>query len=477
MIQAVTRAEQAILDRHRTVNLLATSHDAKRAAARAQTAIPRLRGVLAKVSGESPERGPVFDLRTNERVRMFLARPDAAELAEIGCATPDHVIRTKPTALVLRDLAFEDPEALTKTIEREVLAYAASYDAYFERMCREKGITRKKLDPWPRVVLMPGIGLCTVGKTRKEAAIAADVYEHTIDVMTNAADIGTYAPASRSDLFDVEYWSLEQAKLKPIVEAQLARRIALVTGAASGIGKATARRLLDLGAHVVLVERDQAALDLTAAELGRGRASQVATAVADVCSELDVVSAVELAVRTFGGLDLVVSNAGTAPEGRLDLPEGAAALRTSLEVNLLAHNHVARAASAVMLAQGRGGCLLFNASKAAFNPGAGFGPYAVAKSALVALMRQYAIDLGAHGIRSNAVNADRIHTGLFGGGVLESRAAARGLSAEDYFRANLLKREVTAGDVADAFAYLASATATTGCVLTVDGGNAAAFPR
>ena len=130
-----------------------------------------------------------------------------------------------------------------------------------------------------------------------------------------------------------------------------------------------------------------------------------------------------------------------------------------------------------MEAQGRGGCLLFNASKSAFNQGPGFGPYAVAKAALVALMRQYAVDLAPQGIRANAVNADRIRTALFGGGVLESRAQARGLTPDEYFRANLLKREVMADDVAAAFAYLATARATTGCVVTVDGGNAAAFPR
>jgi NAD(P)-dependent dehydrogenase (short-subunit alcohol dehydrogenase family) len=131
----------------------------------------------------------------------------------------------------------------------------------------------------------------------------------------------------------------------------------------------------------------------------------------------------------------------------------------------------------VMQAQGRGGCLCFNVSKSAFNPGAGFGPYAVAKTALLGLMRQFAVDLGPLGIRSNAVNADRIRTRLFDGGVLESRATARGLSVEAYFRSNLLTREVAARDVADAFVYLATARATTGCVLSVDGGNAAAFPR
>jgi rhamnose utilization protein RhaD (predicted bifunctional aldolase and dehydrogenase)/NAD(P)-dependent dehydrogenase (short-subunit alcohol dehydrogenase family) len=477
MIRAVTKAEQAIGDRHRTVSLPASSYDLARATDRARSVLPRLRGALARLAGEPPERGPILELRTSETVRMFLGRPDAFDLAQIGCATPDHVLRTKPTALVLREPRYDDMTALDAALERDITAYARAYDAYFAKMCAEKSVTRTKLDPWPRVILLPGLGLCSVGKTRKEASIAADVYEHTIDVMTNAAGIGTYAPVSRSDLFDVEYWSLEQAKLKKGTDAPLAGRIALVTGAASGIGRATARRLVELGAHVVLVDRNAVELEVAHAELGRGRASQVTRCDADVTSGPDVERAIAHAVTTFGGLDLVVSNAGRAPEGRLDTPAGEEALRQSLDLNLLAHNQVARAAAEVMIAQGRGGCLLFNASKSAFNQGPGFGPYAVAKAALVALARQYAIDLGPSGIRSNAVNADRIRTALFDGGVVESRAQARGLSVEDYFRANLLGREVTADDVAGAFAYLAQARATTGCVVTVDGGNAAAFPR
>ena len=477
MIKAVTRAELAIHDRHRTVSMPSSSYDAARAATRAAEVLPLLRGALAKVCGDASESGSILELRASESVRVFLARPDAYDLAQIGCATPDHVIRTKPTALLARDLKLDDPAQLSATLEREIRAYAGSYDIYFERMCIEKQVTRTKLDPWPRVVLLPGVGLCAVGKTRKEACIAADIYEHTIDIMMSAADIGTYAPVSRSDLFDLEYWSLEQAKLKKAPSLPLSQRIALVTGAASGIGKATAKRLLELGAHVTLVDRDSVELQVAQVELARGRTSQVTSAEADVTSFDDVERAVAHTVRTFGGIDLVVSNAGTAPEGRLDTVVGEEALRGSLDVNLLAHNHVARAASNVMLAQGFGGCLLFNASKSAFNPGPGFGPYAVAKAALVALTKQYAVDLGRYGIRSNAVNADRVRTALFGGGMLESRAKARGLTIDDYFRANLLEREVKAEHVADAFAYLASAYATTGCILTVDGGNAAAFPR
>jgi NAD(P)-dependent dehydrogenase (short-subunit alcohol dehydrogenase family) len=462
MIYAVTQAERFIADKRKTVKLVAGGPK------KDEGLLPRLRGALAKAQGAPMERGPILSVRATDRVLEFLTRDDAQELSQIGCATPDHVIRTKPTPLFLREGA---------DVEAEVQSFAAQYDAYFEVMTRTKGVTKKKLDPWPRVVLAPGLGVVAVGKTRAEAEIAADVYEHTIDVIANAAAVGRYAPVSRDDLFDLEYWSLEQAKIKKTEEKALGRAIALVTGAASGIGRATAARMCELGAHVMMVDRDADGLAFTFGELASKHKSQIAHAACDVTKPDEVARAVAACVRRFGGLDILVSNAGNAPEGMLHTKAGDDALRASVDLNMLAHNTVARAASEVMLAQGRGGCLLFNASKAAFNPGPGFGPYAVAKAALVALVRQYAIDLGKSGIRANAVNADRIRTNLFGGGVLESRAKARGLSVEGYFRANLLEREVTADDVADAFAWLATARATTGCIVPVDGGNASAFPR
>jgi rhamnose utilization protein RhaD (predicted bifunctional aldolase and dehydrogenase)/NAD(P)-dependent dehydrogenase (short-subunit alcohol dehydrogenase family) len=462
MIAAVTRAERYVGDKRGTVSVALPVRRTKLE----QLVLPRLRGALAKLMGEEPERGPILLTRSTEQVLAFLERKDAFDLSQTGCATPDHVIRTKPTALFVRAPSYDDPAKLTIQLENEITLFARRYDAYFEEMCAAKKVSRKKLDPWPRIILLPGFGLVSVGKTQKEASVAAEIYEHTIDVMEAAAGIGTYAPVSRSDLFDLEYWSLEQAKIKKVPEPALFGRVALVTGAASGIGRATAEAFVRLGASVVLVDKDPV---------------QIPGATLSVAANVIVTShareAVERAVSAFGGLDIVVSNAGNAPEGRLDTESGESALERSLELNLMAHNHVARAAAEVMLAQGRGGCLLFNASKSAFNPGPNFGPYAVAKAGLVALMRQYAVDLGQYGVRANAVNADRIRTALFGAGVVESRAAARGVSVEEYFRANLLHREVTADDVADAFVYLAGALSTTGCVLTVDGGNAAAFPR
>jgi NAD(P)-dependent dehydrogenase (short-subunit alcohol dehydrogenase family) len=189
-----------------------------------------------------------------------------------------------------------------------------------------------------------------------------------------------------------------------------------------------------------------------------------------------VEATVRAAVLRYGGLDGVISNAGTAPQAPIDrCPPGL--LEDSLAVNLLSHQWLAAAATAVMRAQGMGGFLLFNASKSAFNPGPGFGPYAIAKAGLVALMKQYAIEGGDAGIRANAINADRVRTSLLDPAEVEARAQARGLTADDYFRSNLLGREVTAEDGAQGFVALALAEATTGTVLTVDGGNIAAAPR
>lgn len=464
MIAAVTRAENAVPP------LAASS--AANASIEAAQLLPVVRGVLARLSGAENERAPIVVVRQSPSILAFLARQDARELSQRGPATPDHVLRTKPVPLF-----FAEKNADAETIERAVAAYARTYDAYFDEQSKKKNVAPKKLDPWPRVLLFPNLGIVATGKTKKDAEIAADIYEHTVGVIQNASRVGVYTPVDRGHAFDVEYWSLEQAKLKKAAQLPMAEKIAVITGAASGIGRATAARFLELGAHVVLCDRDESALETTRRALGEKRSSMIVARVADVTDETSVRAVFDLASRTFGGVDVVVSNAGNAPEGLLHTEQGQGALAQSLDLNFRAHNVVATAAVDVFRRTRRPGAVLFNASKSAFNPGPGFGPYAVAKAALIALMRQYAVDLGKEGIRANAVNADRIRTNIFGGGVLESRAKARGLEVDDYFRANLLGREVTADDVADAFAYLALARATTGCIVTVDGGNAAAFPR
>jgi len=459
MIALVTRAEQALPAAAAPSDGPTELDDERRSVALA------FRGALARAT----ERGWIAHWRSAPKMAHFTRRADLAKVSQQGCATPDHVIRTKRSPLILGDR--QPDEALA--------SYAKSYDEYVERCARERHVTVKKLDSLPRVVLVRDLGVLCLGKSKSDAMIVGDIYEHTVEIIEAASALGEYRPVGELDLFDVEYWSLEQAKLalKKQAAGALEGKVALVTGAASGIGLATSRALLAAGAHVVVTDRDERVLDAVSEWPQEKYPDRFVARVCDVTKERDCRAAVAAACDAFGGLDVLVSNAGTAPSGLLHEASGDTALRRSLEENLLSHQQMARAAAQAMIAQGCGGVLLFNASKSAFNPGAEFGPYAIPKAAVVALMRQYAIDLGAHGIRANAINADRVRTKLFDEGVLEARARARGLSPSEYFRANLLSRETTAEHVAEAFVFLASAEATTGCVITVDGGNPAAFPR
>lgn len=433
-----------------------------------------VRGVICSMEGGQRLVGT---WSTCSDVMSLMAREDADELSQIGPITPDHVIRTKPLPLWLGDADQFHADSLRSYVVDRMSAYCVAYNSYFERNKDASRCPLERLDPFPRVVLVPGVGAFTLGKTLSDAKIARDIYEHSARVMQNAALGSGYRPTTEAELFQLEYWSLEQAKLKRGGEKGLARQIALVTGAAGGIGLATARALLSAGAHVYMTDRAPDRLASAAQSLAEAYGERVAWGLCELTDPGQVAEMVRQCVLQFGGLDHLVSNAGYAPTGLLHESEGDVALRQSLDVNLLSHQNVAREAACLFLRQGTGGSMGFNASKSAFNQGAGFGPYAVAKAALIALAKQYAVDLGQHGVRSNVVNADRIRTGLFDGSVLAERAAARGVSPDAYFSQNLLHRETLASDVADAFVWLCQANATTGGVITVDGGNAAAFAR
>jgi len=248
--------------------------------------------------------------------------------------------------------------------------------------------------------------------------------------------------------------------------------VAVVTGGGSGIGAATAKAMAREGAEVAVFDRDLEAARAVAKQIG-GHALPVAC---DVTKEEEVRRAFDAVCEKFGGVDIVVSNAGAAWQGRIgDVDEKT--LRQSFELNFFAHQSVAQSAVRIMKAQGTGGCLLFNTSKQAVNPGKDFGPYGLPKAATLFLVKQYALDHGKDGIRANAVNADRIRTGLLTNDMVAARAKARGVTESDYMSGNLLGREVTADDVADAFVFLALARKTTAAVVTVDGGNIEASMR
>jgi NAD(P)-dependent dehydrogenase (short-subunit alcohol dehydrogenase family) len=351
-------------------------------------------------------------------------------------------------------------------------AFVLEYQAYFNRNNARCGGAKRTLDPLPRIVLVPGLGLFGLGRSKKDARIAADLAEAAIETITDAEAIGTFESISEAEMFDMEYWSLEQAKLGKEPEKPLAGQIAIVTGAGGAIGAATARAFAAAGAEVALLDVDLDAAKAPAKEIG-GAAFAVQCDVTDASS---VRSAFDRVVETFGGVDIVVSNAGAAWQGRIGEVDESV-LRESFDLNFYGHQRVAQNAVRIMRAQGTGGCLLFNASKQAVNPGPNFGPYGLPKAATLFLARQYALEYGADGIRANAVNADRVRSGLLSELFIAERAKARGVSEKDYMTGNLLGREVTPDDVAQAFLHQALELKTTGDVTTVDGGNIAAVLR
>jgi rhamnose utilization protein RhaD (predicted bifunctional aldolase and dehydrogenase)/NAD(P)-dependent dehydrogenase (short-subunit alcohol dehydrogenase family) len=430
---------------------------------------PILRGACAiKKEGAEPVRF-IAELRTAPEILDYVNGKEIASYSQRGVVTPDHIIRTKNKPLVVPAPEAGKLDDFARGVKAAVEAFVADYDAYFERENAAVGGTKTKLDPMPRVILVPGIGLFGLGRTAKDAAIAGDLAENTVKVITEAEAIGRYDPLPTSDLFALEYWSLEQAKLKGAVVKPLTGQVAVVTGAGA-IGTATAKALASDGAAVAVLDLDgEAAKKAAATAKGLG-------VRCDVTKREDVARAFAAVCDRFGGVDILVSNAGAAWQGRIGEVSDET-LRKSFELNFFAHQTVAQAAVRIMLKQDTGGVLLFNISKQAVNPGQNFGPYGLPKAATMLLMRQYALDYGADGIRSNGVNADRIRSGLLTDDMIAARSKARGLTEADYMSGNLLHAEVTADDVAQAFLALAKARRTTGHVETVDGGNIAAALR
>jgi NAD(P)-dependent dehydrogenase (short-subunit alcohol dehydrogenase family) len=414
----------------------------------------------------------VLDFRVNDAVMNFVNGADVERYGQAGVVTPDHNIRIKNRSLAVAAPEHGALDAFKASVRNAVAAYGETYKSYFASNNLRVGGIKTMLDPMPRVVLVPGIGLFGLGRSKKDAKIAADLAEAAIATITDAEAVGRFEPLPESDLFDVEYWSLEQAKLGNAKEPPLAGQVAVITGAGGAIGSATAKAFAAAGAEVALLDIDEAAAQAKAKAIG-GAALGLRCDVTDAASVRDAFAQV---VSHFGGVDIAVSNAGAAWQGRIGEVDEAV-LRQSFELNFYGHQRVAQAAVKVMQAQGTGGCLLFNVSKQAVNPGPDFGPYGLPKAATLFLVRQYALDHGGEGIRANAVNADRIRSGLLTEEMIASRSKFRGVSERTYMQGNLLGREVAAEDVAQAFLAQALALKTTADVTTVDGGNIAAALR
>ena len=471
MIALVTLAEERLQRNRKAVFVTA---QLPQAVAPVTAVAPILRGACSRKDAniEGAWRRLILDFRTGPEIVNFVGGADLARYSQAGVVTPDHTIRTKNWPLVVAAPEDGKTDDFKRAARAAVTAFVERYDTYFARQNARVGGIKKALDPLPRVALVPGLGLFGLGRSKKDARIAADLAQCAIEVITDAEAIGRFESISEAEMFDMEYWSLEQAKLSAAAEKPLAGQIAVITGAGGTIGAATAKAFAAAGAEVALLDLDERAAQAAAKALG-GAALAVRCDVTDAAS---VSAAFDRVVEAFGGVDIVVSNAGAAWQGRIgEVPEHV--LRQSFELNFYGHQRVAQAAVKIMLAQDTGGCLLFNVSKQAVNPGPNFGPYGLPKAATLFLVRQYAVDYGADGIRANAVNADRIRSGLLTDDFIAARAKARGVSEKDYLSGNLLGREVTAEDVAQAFLHQALELKTTGDVTTVDGGNIAAAMR
>ncbi len=470
-IDAVTQAESYI-SQHTRKKLTIRQTPPKQAKEILNSIAPILRGLYF----EKSQMNWLVHHRECDKALQFASSQECLEWTQIGTATPDHVIRTKQKPLILNLKNLEDENALRHEITQALNQFMQSYHQYFISNKEQKAVEKKELDQLPRIILVSGLGLITMGKTPKETNIAADIYQHTIEIIQDAFSVGSYQPLKDHDLFDMEYWSLEQAKLGKSSPSLLQGKVVYITGAASGIGLATAKLFAEKGANLFLVDISSDQLQKAAEQIKKECKTEVETSSLDVTDEKAVSESFKQIVQKFGGLDFLISNAGNAVQGSIAEIDRAA-LRKSFELNFFSHHHLAAQAVKIFLKQQTGGTLLFNASKAAFNPGKFFGPYALPKAGVVALTKQFALDYGDQGIRANAINADRIRTGLFTKDFIEERASARGLKPEEYFKDNLLRQEVLDKDVAQAFLHLALSEKTTGCVFSVDGGNIAASPR
>ena len=480
-IELISRAEEAIAHRAKGrarfggVSVTSPAEDERRRVALAVA--PHLRGLV----GRDRRQIVVFDDAPD--VLEFAGSLEAAALCGVGPATPDHTIYTKRLPCFVPVDRPGDPEAVKAALDPAVARFVGDYTAYFEAHNRE-GATLQ--DALPRVVVVAGLGMFTIGKDRRTAGIVSDIYHHTISVLGAASSFGQYVSLSAKDAFDVEYWPLELYKLAQAPpEKELSRRIALVTGAAGGIGRAVALRLAAEGAHVVVTDVDAAGARKVAEEViaaqGGGRALGLGL---DVTSESAVRAALEAVVLAYGGLDIVVSNAGiahSAPVDRMALADW----ERSFAVNSTGHFLIARESMRVLKAQGLGGALVFVATKNVMSPGKDFSAYSASKAAEAQLAKVLALEGGPVGIRSNIVNPDAVFrdSKLWSEDVRRERARAQGISVDDledfYRKRNILARPILPEDVAEAVLFLASdrSAKTTGCTLTVDGGVKDAFPR
>ncbi|MDQ1735138.1 MAG: hypothetical protein QOH56_1389 [Pseudonocardiales bacterium] len=443
--------------------------------ARAATLAPAIRGLA------STDRVQVGHFTDTDEVLDFLSHSQHSRLAALGTSCPDHFLRTKVRPMVL-DLPPTAPiEEVLERLTALHQAYREEYREYYERNATTGSPAMRGADP--AIVLIPGVGMFSFGANKQTARVAGEFYVNAINVMRGAEAVSTYAPINEAEKFRIEYWSLEEAKLQRMPKPKpLATRVALVTGAGSGIGRAIAHRLATEGACVVVADLNAENAATVAAEIGN---TDVAVAVtADVSDEDQIASAFAQAVLAFGGVDLVVNNAGLS----ISKPLSETTVHDwDLQHDVMARGSflVSREAARVMTEQGIGGDIVYISSKNSLFAGPNNVAYGAAKADQAHQVRLLAAELGEHGIRVNGVNPDGVvrGSGIFAGGWGAQRAAVYGVPEEElgafYAKRTLLKKEVLPEHIANAVLVLTGGelSLTTGLHIPVDAGVAAAFLR
>ena len=478
-IELVSRAEEFIKTGTRAVfgGWIRNALDVDQRHRAAAAVAPTLRGLI------SQRQKMVLRFDDSPDVLEFIGSKDGQRLSGIGPATPDHLIHTKRQPLWLEVKDATDLSEIRDRLQQGLADYAEEYARWYQTHTSSE---HPMLDPGPRVILLPGVGMWTTGKDALAAQITGDIYHHTISVIGAAQANSEYTSLTPQDAYDAEYWPLELYKLTLAPpEKELARRVALVTGGASGIGKAIAIGLASAGAHVAVTDVDAEGSIAVAEEInqacGPGRGKSFTMNVAD---QREVARAFQDLRLAYGGLDILVSNAGVAPVGAIDTLS-LAEWQRALDINTTGHFLVAAEAVRLMKEQGTGGSMVFIGTKNVPAPGADFGAYSVSKAAEVQLARVLALENGQFGIRVNVVNPDAIFQGsrLWSDELRQERASAHGVSIDQledfYHQRTLLKTRVRAEDVAETVLFLASerSSRTTGAMIPVDGGVREAFPR
>lgn len=409
---------------------------------------------------------PTFDIRNDLQISNFLLRKDLNFIAKRGVASPDHVIRIKGNPLVLSK-GFNKKEILTK-LEN----FRLEYTSYFNRNKKRFKNKLKMLNPNPNVIWAPGIGLIGIGGDKKSASLVADIAVQNIEVMNTGENLGGYYPIKEKDQFDIEYWSLEQAKLKKTNPSLIRGKTVIITGAGGVIGREVARLFNYEGANIFLVDKDIKSLQETQSLMN----SNSAIYQSDLTILNSSKSIIDNCLQKFGGVDILISNAGIAVESsilELDIEK----LKESFELNFFSHFNLSKEFSKVLINQSVGGKILFNISKQAINPGMNFGAYGLPKATLMFFLKQLALELGKYNITVNGVNADKIRSGLLTSKLIKARSKSRGIDEKKYMTNNLLAKEVEAKHVAEGFLSLALAKRTSAHILTVDGGSIEASLR